>query len=96
MPHYTIDHSGVDKSNNDYGPYYNRANHTTVETNCGCETGKSIRFYYDWDDTPEEEEEFIKKTTAEIKAVYNNKFRFCDLCEAKILDAIKEEYDYVK
>jgi hypothetical protein len=92
MPHYTIDHSGIDNSNNEYGPYYNRSNSTTVETNCSCNIGKTIRFYYDWFSDDKDEDKFIEKTKAEIKSEFNNKFRFCDLCEERILDSIAEEY----
>lgn len=92
---YTIHHTGIPVNNpEDYDPakYYNRSGIAYVDTLCDCKTGKGIHYYFDWYNDDGDDSVYCEHIEAEIKARFNNKFRFCDSCESEIMDKIKEQY----
>ena len=91
---YAIHHTGIPVNNpEDYDPakYYNRSGCAYVDTLCSCSLGKGITYYFDWYDDSDDSV-YREHIEEEIKARFNNKFRFCDSCESEIMDKIKEQY----
>lgn len=85
-------HSGSANQNSDYLPHFNRSGSVTVDTDCKCSTGKTIRYYFDWHGTEKGEDSYRTLIEQDLKRRFNNKFIHCDLCEERILSEIEADY----
>ena len=92
---YMIRHTGTSHLEGTYSfderTLFDYSGMTTVKTQCDCDSGKTISFYYDADDVVSESL-IANEIEEEIKAKYDNVFLHCDDCEEYILNQIKKEY----
>ena len=84
-------HSGSENQDMEYMPYYNRSGSVTVDTDCKCTTGKTIRYYFDWHGTEKGEDNYREAIEQNLISRFNNRFIQCDLCEERILSKIEAD-----
>lgn len=91
-PRYFFLHSGSLNKDWDYLPHYNRSGVVTVNTNCACREGKSIRYYFDWLGSEKDEDIYREAIEQDLINRFDNTFIHCDLCEERILSEIEADY----
>ena len=91
-PRYFFLHSGSPNQDMEYLPHFNRSGSVTVDTDCKCTTGKTIRYYFDWLGSDNDEDTYRTAIEQDLINRFNNRFIHCDLCEERILSEIEADY----